>query len=85
MAERDSPATVWASTWVPSKSPFAGFGEAGYAVAWVDRPDRPRAQVLVDGPAAPHVGATGTLRPRVLDEQEVVVFVADGRQGEISR
>ena len=71
---------VWAATWVPTPSPFTGFGTEGYAVAWVDVANAPRWQVLVEGPV-PDVGATGSLHHRRMmladSEREVVVFVPD--------
>jgi hypothetical protein len=81
-------ASVWAATWVPSPSPFPGFGADGYAVAWVDPRDGARRQVLVAGDAAPSIGTTGTVELQLLgdgdDRSEVPMFVA-GAGGEVGR
>ena len=75
MPPPDRPATVWASTFVPSKSPLAGFGPDGYSVAWVDTPSG-RFQVLVDGDR-PAPGTEGNIVIRRLDDEHVEMFVAD--------
>ncbi|EHI13382.1 hypothetical protein [Mycolicibacterium thermoresistibile] len=69
------PATVWSSTFVPSKSPFPEYGQNGYSVAWVDTDDG-RFQVLVDG-TRPAPGTKGRLVPTTLGEETVELFVAD--------
>ncbi len=74
MPPPERPATVWSSTFVPSKSPLAGFGTEGYSVAWVDTPTG-RFQVLVDG-VRPEPGTEGTIVVRKLDDQPVEMFVA---------
>ncbi|MBI2702070.1 hypothetical protein A9W98_04280 [Mycobacterium gordonae] len=71
----DSAVTVWASTFVPAKSPIAGYGQDGYSVAWVDTPEG-RLQVLVSGPR-PVPGAVGRLRPHTLGDTTVDLFEAD--------
>jgi hypothetical protein len=71
-------ATVWAATWVPSRSPIDGFGADGYAVAWIDLDEGERIQVLVDGPA-PAPGAAGTVESRAFGDASVQVFVEDAR------
>jgi hypothetical protein len=68
-------ATVWAATFVPSKSPIPGFGQEGYSVAWVDTSDG-REQVLVSGPR-PAKGTTGRVIVTSLGEDQVALFVAD--------
>ena len=65
-------ATVWSATFVPSKSPFSGWGTEGYSVAWVDTAAG-RLQVLVDG-ERPAPGTVGRLVIRTFDEQDVDVF-----------
>lgn len=70
----DRAATVWSSTFIPSKSPLPGYGEQGFSVAWVDTIDG-RLQVLVDG-ARPAPGTVGWLVTRTLDEQSVEMFSA---------
>jgi hypothetical protein len=71
----DRTATVWASTFVPSKSPFAEYGQEGYSVAWVDVNDE-RLQLLVDGPR-PTPGTVGRLVNATLGDDSVEVFVAN--------
>ncbi|MCF6391255.1 hypothetical protein L2K20_30250 [Mycobacterium sp. MBM] len=71
----DRPATVWASTSVPSKSPYSQYGADGYSVAWVDT-DEGRLQVLVDG-ARPAPGTHGRLVVHMLDDEAVELFSAD--------
>jgi|GEM_PF-6159299 len=68
-------ATVWSSTFVPSKSPFPEYGQNGYSVAWVDT-DAGRLQVLVDGDR-PAPNTTGRLVRTTLGEEIVEMFVAD--------
>ncbi|ORA18859.1 hypothetical protein BST16_01570 [Mycobacterium asiaticum DSM 44297] len=70
----DSPATVWAATFVPAKSPIAGYGQDGYSVAWVDTPNG-RLQVLVCGPR-PEPGTVGRLRRHTFGDTEVDLFEA---------
>ena len=67
-------ATVWAATFVPSKSPIPGYGQEGYSVAWVDTVDG-REQVLVAGPR-PSPGVTGRLVMTSMGEMKVAVFEA---------
>ncbi|WP_396927710.1 hypothetical protein [Mycolicibacterium sp.] len=74
MPPHDRPATVWASTFVPSKCPLAGFGTDGYSVAWVDTSSG-RVQVLVDG-ARPEPGTEGNIVVREVDDEQVEMFVA---------
>lgn len=74
MSSPDHAATVWSSTFIPSKSPFADFGPDGYSVAWVDTP-KGRIQVLVDG-ARPAPGTVGSLVTRTFDDLEIDVFCA---------
>lgn len=69
--------SVWAATWVPAASPIAGFGESGYAVAWIDLADGRRVQVLVDG-TAPTPGTTGRIERRPVGEATVELFVPEG-------
>lgn len=69
------PATVWAATFVPSKSPIPGYGMDGYSVAWVDTSDG-RLQVLVSGPR-PSPGTVGRLVERELNETKTHFFEAD--------
>ena len=71
----DQSAVVWAATFVPSRSPFEGFGAEGYSVAWVDGPGG-REQVLVEG-AAPPPHTKGRLVSRTLGEEARTFFVAD--------
>lgn len=68
-------ATVWAATFVPSKSPIPEFGQEGYSVAWVDTADG-REQVLVAG-TRPAPGVTGRIVMTPLGEANVPLFVAD--------
>jgi hypothetical protein len=75
MSVAEPAATVWSSTFVPSKSPYAEFGQEGYSVAWVDATNG-RLQVLVDG-ARPAPGTKGRLVTAMLDDDEVQMFVAD--------
>ena len=75
MSGSETSATVWSSTFVPSKSPYPEFGQHGYAVAWVDTGDG-RFQVLVDG-ARPAPGTVGRLVAATLGEDAVAMFVAD--------
>ncbi len=70
----DRPATVWASTFVPGKSPIPGYGEDGYSVAWVDTPDG-RLQVLVSGPR-PAPGTVGRVVEETLGDDTVILFEA---------
>lgn len=70
----DRAATVWSSTFIPSKSPFPEYGPEGFSVAWVDTADG-RLQVLVDG-ARPAPGTAGRLVTRTLGEQPVEMFSA---------
>lgn len=70
-----SPATVWASTFVPSKAPLPGYGEDGYSVAWVDTPHG-RLQVLVVGPC-PAPGTAGRVVERTFGETKAALFEAD--------
>lgn len=77
MSPPDRPATVWSSTFIPSKSPLPGFGTEGYSVAWVDSGTE-RLQVVVDG-ARPRPGTTGRLVGRTFDDQTVEMFMADDR------
>ncbi|MDA2894921.1 hypothetical protein PDG61_28685 [Mycolicibacterium sp. BiH015] len=70
----DRVATVWSSTFIPSKSPFSDFGADGYSVAWVDTAEG-RIQVLVEGDR-PASGTVGAVVVRTLDEQAVDVFTA---------
>lgn len=72
--ERPQPATIWAATWVPEPSPLAGFGETGYSVAWVDRADGMREQVLVAGDSAPSPGQIGLIDRTSIDGIDVAVF-----------
>lgn len=75
MSETANPATVWSSTFVPSKSPYPEFGQDGYSVAWVDT-EAGRLQVLVDG-QRPAPGTTGRLVHTTLGEDAIEMFVAD--------
>ncbi|WP_046314955.1 hypothetical protein [Mycobacterium sp. UM_Kg1] len=70
-------ATVWSSTFVPSKSPYPDYGTAGYSVAWVDTADG-RLQVLVDGDR-PAPGSVGRLIERTLGDDVVTMFTGGGR------
>ncbi|ORW16409.1 hypothetical protein AWC18_18710 [Mycolicibacter nonchromogenicus] len=74
-AESQQPATVWSSTFIPSKSPYPEFGQEGYSVAWVDT-GVGLLQVLVDG-ARPVPGTTGRLVGATLGADNVEVFRAD--------
>lgn len=67
-------ATVWASTFVPTKAPFQDWGAEGYSVAWVDTAEG-RRQVLVDG-SRPAPGTVGRLISRPLGEETVDMFSA---------
>ena len=69
------PATVWAATTVPARSPYPDFGADGYSVAWVDGPVG-REQVLVLG-ATPSPGTSGRIVAHVVEETELQVFIAD--------
>lgn len=75
MSASATAATVWSSTFVPSKSPYPEFGQDGYSVAWVDT-DAGRFQVLVDG-ARPEPGAIGRLVTQTLGDDAVEMFMAD--------
>lgn len=68
----DRPATVWASTFVPRKSPIPGYGQDGYSVAWVDTSDG-RLQVLVSGPC-PAPGAVGRVVEKTLVDDTIILF-----------
>jgi hypothetical protein len=69
MSATETAATVWSSTFVPSKSPYPDYGQEGYSVAWVDTVSG-RLQVLVDG-------AVGRLIAVTLGDDDVEMFVAD--------
>jgi hypothetical protein len=71
----DPTATVWASTFVPTKSPIPGYGQDGYSVAWVDTPDG-RLQVLVLGPK-PEPGTVGRVVEKTLGDTATVLFEGD--------
>jgi hypothetical protein len=71
----ERPATVFAATFVPSKSPIPEFGQEGYSVAWVDTAEG-REQVLVSG-TRPAPGSTGRVVMTVLGDSDVALFVAD--------
>jgi hypothetical protein len=73
----DREATVWSSTFIPSKSPYSDFGVDGYSVAWVDTAEG-RVQMLVEGDR-PSPGTAGTVVIRTFDDQEVELFKAAGR------
>lgn len=75
MSAPEGTATVWSSTFVPSKSPYPEFGQDGYSVAWVDC-DGGRFQVLVRGPR-PAPGIQGSIVAAPLGDEEVDMFVAD--------
>lgn len=75
MSASEHSATVWSSTFVPSKSPYPEFGSDGYSVAWVDTEDG-RLQVLVEGDR-PAPGTQGRLVATALGDDEVQMFVAD--------
>lgn len=77
MSPPERRATVWSSTFIPSKSPLSGFGADGYSVAWVDSGTE-RLQVVVDG-ARPTPGTTGRLMARTFDGETVEMFTADGQ------
>ncbi len=70
----DRPATVWASTFVPGKSPIPGYGQDGYSVAWVDTSDE-RLQVLVSGPR-PAPDTVGRVVEKTLADNVIVLFEA---------
>ncbi|OBF24843.1 hypothetical protein [Mycobacterium sp. ACS4331] len=76
-SHHDRTATVWSSTFIPTKSPFSDFGAEGYSVAWVDV-EQGRLQVLVDGDR-PVPGTVGRLVVRSLDGVPVDLFTADPR------
>ncbi len=69
------PATVWSSTFVPSKSPIPEYGQEGYSVAWVDT-TAGRCQILVVG-TAPSPGAQGQIEELTMGEETIEVFVED--------
>lgn len=71
----DRTATVWAATFIPSKSPFPEYGADGYCVAWVDTEPHGRIQVLVDG-ILPTPGTVGRLVSRTFDDQDIEMFSA---------
>lgn len=71
----DPTATVWASTFVPTKSPIPGYGQDGYSVAWVDTPDG-RLQVLVLG-TKPEPGTVGRVVEKTLGDTVTVLFEGD--------
>lgn len=71
----DPTATVWASSFVPTKSPIPGYGQDGYSVAWVDTPDG-RLQVLVLGPK-PEPGTVGRVVEKTLGDTATLVFEGD--------
>ncbi len=71
----DRPATVWASTFVPGKSPIPGYGQDGYSVAWVDTSDG-RLQVLVSGPR-PVPGTVGRVVEKTLGDDTIILFEAE--------
>lgn len=71
----DLTAMVWASTFVPAKSPIPGYGQDGYSVAWVDTPDG-RLQVLVLGPR-PEPGTVGRVVEKTLGDTATVLFEGD--------
>lgn len=71
----DRPATVWASTFVPGKSPIPGYGQDGYSVAWVDTSDG-RLQVLVSGPR-PVPGTVGLIVEKTLGDDTIILFEAE--------
>lgn len=71
----EGPATVWSSTFVPSKSPIPEYGQQGYSVAWVDTTDG-RRQILVLG-AQPSPGAQGQIEELTIGDTTIEVFVED--------
>ena len=75
MSGSEKRATVWSSTFVPSKSPYPEFGQDGYSVAWVDTSEG-RFQVLVHG-ARPVPGTVGRLVAATLGGDAIEMFVAD--------
>ncbi len=75
MSAAEATATVWSSTFVPSKSPYPEFGQDGYSVAWVDS-EHTRLQVIVEGPR-PAPGTTGRLVEKSVGDATVSVFVAE--------
>ena len=75
MSASETAATVWSSTFVPSKSPYPEYGQEGYSVAWVDTAGG-RLQVLVDG-SRPAPGTVGRLIAATLGDDAVEMFVAD--------
>lgn len=68
-------ATVWSSTFVPSKSPIPEFGQEGYSVAWVDTGDVRRQILVVGGPPAP--GARGQIGELTMGEETIEVFIEE--------
>jgi hypothetical protein len=76
MTERLETVTVWAATTVPGPSPLNSAQE-GYSVAWVDRADGTRVQVLTDGLPAPAPDTVGKLSRITVGEETVDVFVAE--------
>ncbi|OBH95863.1 hypothetical protein [Mycobacterium sp. E2733] len=71
----DVTATVWASTFVPSKSPIPEYGQEGYSVAWVDTTEG-RLQLLVSG-TQPAAGTVGRIVEKKLGETKTKMFEAD--------
>lgn len=71
----EGPATVWSSTFVPSKSPIPDYGQQGYSVAWVDTA-KGRCQILVAG-AAPAPGAQGHIEELTIGDTTIELFVED--------
>lgn len=69
------PATVWSSTFVPSKSPIPEYGQDGYSVAWVDTNDG-RRQILVIG-SPPRPGAQGQIEELAIGDTTIEVFIED--------
>jgi hypothetical protein len=65
-----------AATWVPASFDVDGFGDDGYAVAWVDLDAGPRVQVFV-ADAAPEPDVRGSVGLLELNGIALPVFRAD--------
>jgi hypothetical protein len=68
--------TVWAATSIEGRPPLHDIDREAYGVAWVERQDGTRLQVLVAELPVPAPETTVRLHLRVLGDEEVLECVA---------
>jgi hypothetical protein len=78
MNDEDELVTVWAATRIEGSPPLAGVDREAYGVAWVERQDGTRLQVLVAELPVPAPESTGRLRRSGFGDEEVLQFVSLG-------